>query len=73
MWNNLGEIMKRQEKKLSGRDIPVKSSPPYLRRVEIPNVVSDSSKIRQLGWKPTISIQHGLKMTLDWYSDKNKN
>ncbi|MHB8545738.1 MAG: NAD-dependent epimerase/dehydratase family protein [Nitrosotalea sp.] len=60
-------------KKLSGCNIPVKSSPLYLRSAEIPNVVSDSSKIKHLGWKPTVSIQRGLKMTLDWYSDRNRS
>jgi len=33
-------------------------------------VVSDCSKIKKLGWKPKISINKGLELTLDWYAAK---
>ena len=29
------------------------------------------SKIKKLGWKPRVSINKGLKLTLDWYAVKN--
>ena len=29
------------------------------------------SKLKKLGWNPTISINEGLKKTIDWYKEKN--
>ena len=31
----------------------------------------DSSKIKNLGWKPKVSIEEGLKLTFEWFL-KNK-
>ena len=31
---------------------------------------SDISKIKQLGWEPKISLDEGLKRTLNWYKTK---
>ena len=33
-------------------------------------MVSDCSKIKKLGWKPKISINEGLELTLNWYITK---
>ena len=33
--------------------------------------VLDISKLKKLGWNPTISINEGLKKTIDWYKEKN--
>lgn len=55
-------------KKLTGlNNIPVISSKSSIRKAEIDEIVSNSSKIKKLGWKPMIPIQRGLQMTLDWY------
>ncbi len=32
-----------------------------------PKKLIDSSKINELGWKPTVNIEEGLKQTYDWY------
>jgi hypothetical protein len=32
---------------------------------------SNNSKIKKLGWKPKISINKGLELTLNWYIAKN--
>ena len=39
-----------------------------------PKKLLDSSKILELGWKPTISLETGIDMTYDWFlrSDWNK-
>ena len=57
-------------KKLSGKKNPIIVDKKKLRKNDIKNVVSDCSKIKKLGWKPKISINEGLKLTLDWYIAK---
>jgi GDP-L-fucose synthase len=36
-----------------------------------PRKVLDSSKINNLGWKPSISLDQGIKLTVEWYLDNN--
>jgi GDP-L-fucose synthase len=36
-----------------------------------PRKVLDSSKINNLGWKPTISLDQGIKLTVQWYLGNN--
>jgi len=61
-------------KKISGKDIPVNSKKQYLRKVDVKQIVSNSFKIKKLGWRPQVSINSGLKRTLDYYwSRKNLN
>lgn len=41
---------------------------PKARRVDIPRSVGDSSKARkELGWKPRIDFEDGMKKTVAWY------
>lgn len=40
----------------------VKDRPGHDRRYAV-----DTSKIRALGWRPKVSFEQGLKMTIDWY------
>ena len=54
-------------KKLSGKKISIVTDKTKLRKNDIKNVVSDCSKIKKLGWKPKISINEGLELTLNWY------
>lgn len=44
----------------------IKDRPGHDRRYAI-----DSSKLRELGWEPSVSLAEGLDMTLQWYS-RNK-
>ena len=37
-----------------------------------PRKLLDSSIIHTMGWKPTISIEKGLRETLEWYKEKVK-
>ena len=57
-------------KKLSGKKTPIVADKGKLRKNDIKNVVSDCSKIKKLGWKPKISINEGLELTLNWYITK---
>jgi len=57
-------------KKLSGKKISVVTDKTKLRKNDVKNVVSDCSKIKKLGWKPKISINEGLELTLNWYITK---
>ena len=58
-------------KKLSGKKNPIIVDKKKLRKNDIKNVVSDCSKIKKLGWKPKISINKGLELTLNSYIAKN--
>ena len=58
-------------KKLSGKKNPIIVDKTKLRKNDIKNVVSDCSKIKKLGWKPRVSINKGLELTLNWYNAKN--
>ena len=58
-------------KKLSGKKNPIIVDKTKLRKNDIKNVVSDCSKIKKLGWKPRVSINKGLELTLNWYNTKN--
>lgn len=42
----------------------VKDRPGHDRRYAV-----DSTKIRQLGWRPSVSFEEGLKLTVRWYKD----
>jgi len=54
-------------KKISNKNFEIKSVKSYSRNKEIPKIVSDSTKLRKLGWKPEIEIEEGLKLTYNLY------
>ena len=58
-------------KKISGKNISVKSVQTKLRKNDIHEVVSDPNKIKSLGWKPKISLYDGLRFTYDWYVENH--
>lgn len=58
--------------KLSKKNIPVIQLRSISRKQEIVKIVSDSTRIKNIGWESTVNIQQGLKMTLDWYENNLK-
>ena len=58
-------------KKISGKNNPLKSLKSNSRKNDIPNVISNSSKIQQLRWKPKTPLFDGLLFTWNNYIKKS--
>jgi UDP-glucose 4-epimerase len=43
--------------------------PKYTKKVDVGNFVVDNTKLKKLGWKPKISIEKGIKLTLDYFKN----
>lgn len=54
-------------KYLTGKNNSIKSIKSQSRKYDIPEIRSNSSKIRKLGWKPKTNLKQGLSLTLEWY------
>jgi len=54
-------------KNISKKQFTIKISKTKIRKNDPIKLVSDSSKLRKLGWKPKISVPEGLKLTYNWY------
>lgn len=55
---------------VSGYDLLIESDATRLRpvRAEVDHLLGDASRLAQLtGWQPAISLEVGLKLTLDWW------
>ncbi len=46
-------------------------APNYTKKVDVGNFFVDNSKLKSLGWKPKISLEEGIKKTLNYFQ-KNK-
>ena len=53
--------------KLTKCEIKFVSAPRYTKKVDVGNFVVNNSKLRKLGWSPKISINAGIKKTLDYF------
>jgi len=42
-------------------------TPKYTKKVDVGNFIVDNSKLRKLGWIPKISIESGIRKTLDYF------
>ena len=50
----------------TGCKVMYPKTPAYTRKVDVGNFVVNNSKLRKLGWSPKISINVGVKKTLDY-------
>ena len=58
-------------KKISKKNIPIRTIKTKIKRNEPDELISNSIKIKKLGWKPKMNIDEGLKMTYLWYLEKS--
>ena len=42
-------------------------TPAYTKKVDVGNFIVNNSKLRKLGWSPKISINAGIRKTLDYF------
>ena len=54
--------------KLTNSKINYIKTPTYTKKVDVGNFIVDNSKLKKLGWKPKISLELGIKNTLDYFS-----
>ncbi len=52
---------------LTGTQVVFSPTPKYTKKVDVGNFVANNSKLKKLGWKPKISIEVGIKLTLDYF------
>ncbi len=57
---------------LSGKNIKIEVDQQKFRPVDVPKVIADTSKIKELGWKPTFTLKEGLLKTLRSYQVTSK-
>jgi len=55
--------------KLTRTQIKYVKTPTYTKKVDVGNFVANNSKIVKLGWKPKISIEEGIKQTLEYFRE----
>jgi UDP-glucose 4-epimerase len=54
--------------KITNSKINYIKTPTYTKKVDVGNFIVDNSKLKKLGWKPKISLELGIKNTLDYFS-----
>jgi len=58
----LGKILQ----KFTHTQVEYVKSPTYTKKVDVGNFVASNSKLKKLGWEPKISINNGIKLTLEF-------
>lgn len=56
---------------LCGRKEPLKLKHLPAFKYDVRKRVPDISKIRKLGWEPKLSLEQGLKITIEWLREKH--
>lgn len=61
----IGEILE----KLTDAKTKYVNPPKYTKKVDVGNFVVNNSKIKSLGWKPSISVREGVSKTLKYFEE----
>ena len=59
----LGELLE----KLTDAKVKFVKTPNYTKKVDVGNFVVNNSKLKSLGWKPKVSLDQGIKETLEYF------
>ena len=57
--------------KNTGTKVVFTPTPKYTKKTDVGNFVVDNSKLKKLGWSPKISIEQGIRKTLDYFNSQN--
>jgi len=55
--------------KHTGTKVVFPPSPKYTQKVDVGNFVVNNSKLKKLGWKPKISLDTAIKLTLEYFQN----
>ena len=58
-----GELLTKN----TGTKVVFPPTPKYTKKVDVGNFVVNNSKLRKLGWKPVVSLEQGIKLTLEYF------
>ena len=58
--------------KISNCNIEYPETPKYTKKVDVGNFVVDNSKLKKLGWNPKISVEEGIKKTMEFFTTNTK-
>jgi len=61
---NFAELLR----KYTGCKIKYISSPNYTKKVDVGNFVVNNSKLKSLGWKPSVSLEDGVQKTFEFFN-----
>ena len=59
----LGKLLE----KLTDAKVKFVKTPNYTKKVDVGNFVANNSKLKSLGWKPKVSLDQGIKETLEYF------
>ena len=66
-FHKFGNLLIKQ----TGTKIIFPTTPKYTKKVDVGNFVVSNIKLKKLGWKPKISLDEGIKLTLDHFQNFN--
>jgi len=65
-FSKLGKLLEKNTK----AHIKFTLTPKYTKKVDVGNFVVDNSKLQKLGWIPKVSVENGIKKTLDYFESQ---
>ena len=60
-FDNFAKLLKKQ----TDCKINYPPTPKYTKKVDVGNFVVDNKKLKSLGWKPKVTLEDGIKKTLE--------